>query len=153
MPFIQTLNATNNSFVLQYKGYTDFNIWVMMFVAIIILLIASRYLSQRDDIGKLIVATLAVIFCLAATWGSLGIAHFDYANGATLIDNASTINQSITYNYIYPTMQVVSSPAITAVCVILLIISILNVIDIFLVMMQRPNNDDIKKKGGRGVRI
>jgi hypothetical protein len=153
MPSIQTLNATNASFILKYGNYTDFNLWVVLLVFIIILIIASRYLNQRDDIGRLLISVLAVIFSLSALYGSLGLAHFDYTQGASLIDNQSTINQSITYSYIYPVQQVISSPWLTGVCIVLLVLSFLNALDIFLVMMQRPSVDDMKKKGGRGVRL
>ena len=153
MPTIQTLNATNASFTLQYGKYTDFNLWIVIFAIIIILILASRYLNAKDDVGRLLIATLSVIFALAAVYGSLGVAHFDYTQGATIIDNASTVNESITYNYIFPVQQVIASPWLTAVCIVMLILSFLNAVDIFLVMMQRPNVDDTKKKGGRGIRL
>lgn len=153
MPVIQSLNATNASFILQYGRYTDFNIWIVLLVFIILLLIASRYINPRDDIGRLLVSVLAVIFSVAALYGSLGLAHFDYTTGAALIDNQSTINQTISYNFVYPVQQVIASPWLTAVCVVLLILSFLNALDIFLIMMQRPSSDDLKKKGGRGVRL
>jgi hypothetical protein len=154
MPMISTLNnATNASFVLKYGNYTDFNIWVMVFAIMIILVIASRYINSRDDVGRLLIATLAVIFGLAAVYGSLGVAHFDYAQGATLISNNSTVNESITYNYVYPVQQVIANQWITAISIVMMIFAILNAIDIFIVMLERPNVDDMKKKGGRGIRI
>jgi hypothetical protein len=152
MPYIQTLNATNASFVLQYGKYTDFNLWAMVFGIIIILMIASRYLPSKDDVGKFLIATLAVIFALAATYGSLGVSHFSYTEGATLL-NDSIVNQTITYNYIYPVQQVVSTPWLTVICIIMVIFSFLNALDILIVMMERPNVDNMKKKGGRGLRI
>ena len=153
MPTIQSLsNASNNSFILQYGSYTDFNVWILILAVIIILIIASRYISQRDDVGRLLIATLAVIFSVAAVWGSLGVAHFGYTQGATLMDNESTINQTITYNYVYPVQQVIAAPWLTGVSIAILVFSFLNALDIFLVMMQTPSIDDAKKKSGRGVR-
>jgi hypothetical protein len=153
MPTIQSLsNASNNSFILQYGNYTDFNIWILILAVIIILIIASRYISQRDDVGRLLIATLAVIFSVAAVWGSLGVAHFSYTSGATLIDNESTINQSISYNYIYPVQQVIAAGWLTGVTIAILVFTFLNALDIFLIMMQTPSVDNMKKKNGRGVR-
>lgn len=154
MPVIQTLNnATNASFVLKYGNYTDFNLWIFIFIIMILLVIASRYINQRDDVGRLLVATLAVIFGLAAVFGSLGVAHFDYTQGATLVSNNSTINETISYSYIYPVMQSINSPWLTGISIVMLIFSFLNALDIFIIMIERPNVDDMKKKGGRGIRI
>jgi hypothetical protein len=152
MPIIQTLNATNASFVMQYGKYTDFNLWLIIVVLSILLILASRVLSQRDDVGRLLVATLAVIFALVTVWGSLSVSYLNYTAGATITGNDTT-NHSIIYNYVYPTQQVIASPWLTGVCIVLLIFSFLNAVDIFLVMMQRPSADDTKKKGGRGIRI
>lgn len=152
MPYIPVLNATNASFILKYGNFTDFNLWVMCFAIIIILMIASRLLPQRDDVGKLLVAVLSVIFAVAAVYGSLSIAHLDYTQGATIV-NESVMNESVTYNYIYPVQQAISTAWLTGICIVLLIFSILNAIDIFIVMMERPNVDNMKKKGGRGIRI
>ena len=152
MPYIPVLNATNASFVLKYGNYTDFNLWVICFAIIIILMVASRLLPSRDDVGKLLVAVLSVIFALAAVYGSLSIAHLDYTQGASII-NESVMNESVTYNYIYPVQQAVSTGWLTGICIVLLIFSILNAVDIFIVMMERPNVDNMKKKGGRGIRI
>jgi len=152
MPTIQDLNATNSSFILQYGKYTDFNIWVMIIVVSVGLVLISRYLPTKDDVGRFLISVLAFIFGFAAIWGSLGVAHFDYAHAATLISNESTINQSITYDYVYPVQQVVASPWLTAICVILTIFTFLNALDIFMIMMQRPEVDE-RKKGGRGIKI
>jgi hypothetical protein len=152
MPIVQSVNATNASYAIQYGQYTDFNIWVLILTIAIILMIASRCLNQRDDVGRLIIATLSVIFSLVAVLSSLSVAHIGYTNGATSIINGST-NSSMTYNYIYPVQQVVTSPWLTGICIVLLIFTFLNAVDIFLVMMQRPTVDDTKKKGGRGIRI
>jgi phosphoglycerol transferase MdoB-like AlkP superfamily enzyme len=152
MPMIQTLNATNSSFILEYGRYTDFNVWVLLLILVIGLIITSRYLARKDDVGRLLLSVLSIVFSVAVVWGSLSLAYFDYAQGASLIDNQSTINQSITYTYIYPVQQILSSPALTGVAIAILIFSFLNALDIFLVMMQTPSVDDMKKKGGRGVR-
>jgi len=154
MPMISTLNnATNASFILRYGNYTDFNLWIFVFVIMIGLIIASRYINSRDDIGRLLIATLAVIFAVAAVFGSLGVARFDYTQGATLVSNNSTINETISYSYIYPIQQIIASPWITGIAIVLLIFAFLNALDIFIVMLERPNVDDVKKKGGRGIRI
>ena len=153
MSYISTLNATNASFVFRYGNYTDFNLWVLIFAIIIILMVASRYMPPKDDIGKLLVSVLAVIFALAAVWGSLGVAHLNFTNGATLIDNESTVDQTITYNYMFPTQQVISSAWLTGVCIVMLIFSFLNALDFFILMLERPNVDNMKKKGGRGLKI
>lgn len=154
MPMISTLNnATNASFILRYGNYTDFNLWIFVFIIMIGLIIASRYINSRDDIGRLLIATLAVIFAVAAVFGSLGVARFDYTQGATLVSNNSTINETISYSYIYPIQQIIASPWITGIAIVLLIFAFLNALDIFIVMLERPNVDDVKKKGGRGIRI
>jgi phosphoglycerol transferase MdoB-like AlkP superfamily enzyme len=153
MPVIQSLNnASNASFVMQYGAYTDFNLWVLLLAIALILMLASRYLPPKDDTGRFITAVLAVIFGVAVVWGSLGVAHFDYMQGATYT-NTTDVNESIVYNYIYPVQQVIATPWLTGVCVVILIFAVLNAIDIFLIMMQRPNVDDMKKRGGRGLRI
>ena len=154
MPVISSLNnATNASFVLRYGNYTDFNLWIFIFIIMIGLIIARRYINSRDDVGRLLVATLAVIFAAAAVFGSLGVAHFDYTQGATLVSNNSSINETISYSYIYPIQQVIASPWITGIAIVMLIFSFLNALDIFIVMLERPNTDGMKKKGGRGIKI
>ena len=152
MPTITDLNATNSSFILQYGSYTDFNIWVLVIIIGVSLILISRYLSSKDDVGRFLISILAFIFGIASVWGSLGVAHFDYAHAATLVSNESSINQSITYDYVYPVQQVVASPWLTAITIILTIFAFLNALDIFMVMMQRADIDE-KKRGGRGVRI
>lgn len=152
MPYIPVLNASNASFILRYGNYTDFNLWLLCFAAMIILMIASRLLPTKDDVGRVLVSVLAIIFALAAVYGSLGVANLDYTQGATL-SNETVDNITTTYNYVYPVQGVISSPWLTSVCVVLLIFSILNAIDHFLIMLERPNVDNMKKKGGRGIRI
>lgn len=154
MPVIQTLNATNASFTLQYGKYTDFNLWVIVIVISLALMILSRYMSQKDDVGKFLISVLSIIFALAAVWGSLGVAHFDYTQSNMVTVNSTGVdNQSITYTYIYPVQQVVSSPWLTGLCIVLLIFTFLNALDILIVIMQKPSIDDMKKRGGRGIRI
>jgi hypothetical protein len=115
-------------------------------------MIASRLLPAKDDVGRVLVSVMAIIFAIAAVYGSLGVANLDYTQGASLI-NSSAVNESITYNYVYPVQQVVSTPWLTGVCIVLLIFAILNAVDMFLIMLERPNVDDMKKKGGRGIKI
>jgi hypothetical protein len=151
MPYIPVLNASNASFVLKYGNYTDFNLWLLCFAAMIILMVASRLLPPKDDVGKVLVSVLAIIFALAAVYGSLGVANLDYTQGASQV-NETELNITTTYNYIYPVQQSINSTWLTALCIVMLIFSILNAIDHFLIMLERPTGDNIKKKGG-GFRI
>jgi hypothetical protein len=84
MPVIDNLSAANSSFIIQYGNYTDFNIWILLIGASILLMLASRFISNRDEAGRFILSVLSVLLAIAAIWGSLGIAHFDYTSGATM---------------------------------------------------------------------
>jgi len=152
MPYIPVLNASNASFVLKYGNFVDFNLWLLCFAVMIILIIASRLLSPKDDVGKVLISILAIIFALAAVYGSLGVANLGYTQGASL-ENQSELNITTTYNYIYPVQQSINSVWLTSLCIIMLIFSILNAVDHVLIMFERPNVDNMKKKGGRGIRI
>ena len=151
MPVIQAINASNASFIFQYGKYTDFNLWIIIVLLSIILLIVSRYLPAKDDVGKFLISVLSIVFAFAAIWGSLGIAYFDYTPGVTVVDNQS-INESINYHYVYPVEKVVTSPWITGLCIVLFVLSILNAADIILTMLQRPSEEELRKRG-RGLRI
>jgi hypothetical protein len=153
MPVIQSLNATNASFVLKYGSATDFSLWIMILAIIIILILASRFLPSKDDVGRFLIAVLSVIFAVAAVWGSLGLAHFDYTQGASTVDNSSDLNQTVTYNYIYPVQQSISSPWLTGICIVVLVFTFLNALDILLIMLQRPDANDLQRKKGRGLKI
>jgi hypothetical protein len=151
MPVIDNLSAANSSFVIQYGNYTDFNIWILLIGASILLMLASRFISNRDEAGRFILSVLSVLLAIAAIWGSLGIAHFNYTSGATMVSNNSSPNQSITYNYIYPVQQVVASPASTIVCIILTIFVFLNALDIFITILQKaPEAEAARPKRGVG---
>lgn len=153
MPIINDLNATNASFVLQYGKYTDFNLWITMFFVTLGLMIASRCFPSKDDVGRFLIAALAFVFSIAAIWGSLGIAYIGHAPGATsVITNFNNDpNQTVTYTYEYPTQEVVANSWVTFVCIIVTIFSFINALDIYIVMMQRPDVDE-NRKTGRGVK-
>ena len=147
MPVISNLSAANSSFIIQYGNYTDFNIWILVMAISLGLMLASRYISLRDEGGRFLISVLAVLLAGSSIWMSLGIAHFEYTSGASLVANNSSINQSITYNYIYPVQQVVASPTLTIICIVLTIITFLNALDIFLNIIQKAPESEIKKGG------
>jgi hypothetical protein len=144
MPVISNLTASNSSFVIQYGNYMDFNVWVLIIVASVILMLASRYISNRDEAGRFLISVLSVLLAIAAIWGSLGLAHLEYTQGASLVsDDGSIIT---TTNYVYGVQQVVASPALTIICIVLTIFAFLNALDIFITIMQKAPEET--KKGG-----
>jgi|WetSurMetagenome_2_1015567.scaffolds.fasta_scaffold66737_3 hypothetical protein len=150
MPVINNLTASNSSFVIQYGNYMDFNIWLLIVAISIGLMLFSRYISNKDEAGRFLLSVLAVLLAIAAIWGSLSLAHLDYTSGASIISNDSTINESITYNYVYPVQQVVASQGLTIICIILTIFVFLNALDIFITILQKPQEQDMKTKRGVG---
>jgi TRAP-type C4-dicarboxylate transport system permease small subunit len=151
MPVISSLNAINASFNIQHGSYIDYNTWLIIFVISILLMIATRFLPPKDDSGRFVVALLALLLSITAIWASLGIAYMDYAQGAS-ISNITNNTSTLTQNYIYPVNQSVSAEWITIVCIINTIFSFLNLLDIFITLLQRPSEEDGKKKG-RGIKI
>lgn len=147
MPVINNLTASNSSFVIQYGNYTDFNIWILIIGISIILMIVSRYISNRDESGRFLISVLAVLLAVAAVWMSLGIAHLDYTSGASLVSNNSSLNETITYNYVYPVQQVVASAASTIICILITIFAFLNALDIFITIVQKAPEEEHNKGG------
>jgi hypothetical protein len=146
MPVISNLSASNSSFIVQYGNYTDFNIWVLILAASLILMLASRYIPIRDEAGRFLISVLAFLLAVSSIWMSLGIANLQYTSGASIVANNTSLNQTITYNYIYPMQQVLASPALTVICIILTVLTFLNALDIFIVVMQKSPEQD--NKGG-----
>lgn len=151
MPVISNLTASNSSFIIQYGNYMDFNIWVLIIAVSVILMLVSRYISAKDEAGRFLLSVLSVILAISAIWGSLGLAHLEYTQGASLTNvTNTTLNESITYNYVYPVQQVVASPALTIICIVLTIFTFLNALDIFITILQKPPEQDMKMKRGVG---
>jgi hypothetical protein len=142
MVSISLLNATNSSLVFTYNPYTDFNIWISLFIFSIVFLIVSRLVS-RDEFGKFLCAVMALLFAVAAAWSSLSLAHVGYTTGATTenISYYNNVTESTTYHFIYPSQQVIASNWITLACVILCIINILNIIDIILLLIDAAKRE------------
>lgn len=151
MPVISNLTASNSSFIIKYGNYMDFNIWVLIIAVSVILMLVSRYISAKDEAGRFLLSVLSVILAISAIWGSLGLAHLEYTQGASLTNvTNTTLNESITYNYVYPVQQVVASPALTIICIVLTIFTFLNALDIFITILQKPPEQDMKMKRGVG---
>ena len=150
MPIINNISSQNSSFVLQYGAYSDFNLFLLMVSIAIVLTIVSRFLSTRDETGRLLVAVLAVLIGVAGLWMSLGVAVLGFASGATLSNNTS--GSQIVYNAIFPTQQVIASPILTIICLVILIFSVLNALDIFISIIQRAPEVS-KQQGGSGFSI
>lgn len=146
MPLITDLNATNASYVLQYTPYTDFNLWIIILISSILFLVFSRYISYRDDVGKIICAIIAMILSFAASYGSLSVAHLSFATTAvSKIENSSLINSStiIEYNYVYPVKEVITANWLTIACIIFSIIAIINLIDMIVTTIQNIRRDKV----------
>jgi hypothetical protein len=153
MPVVTSLNATNASFTLTYGNYIDFNTWFIIFLLCLAFILMSRFLNPRDDVGRFIVAGLAFVFGIASIWGSLGLARFDFGQGASMVLTNTSSNQTISYNYIYPVEQVIASNWITILCVVLTIIAFVNGLDIIIRMLERSDEEEERKRRGRGIRI
>lgn len=142
------INSSNSSFILPIGKYTDFNIWIIIFIFAMIFIIGSRFLSSREESGRLIIAVIGLVLMIVTLYGSLGLAHVSYATGATI-----AVTNTTDQVYVYPVITPLAAPWLTAVCVVLLILAFLNALDIFLALMQKPEVTDMKKKEGRGVRL
>lgn len=147
MTYIPLLNASNSSMVFTYGSYTDFNIWVLLFICGILFMIFSRVVS-KDVFGRIICGVVSIIFLLTAMWSSLSLAHLGYAVGATseMINqtNGTTylLTETTKYNYIYPSQQVIGAGWITIICAIFLIISIINLVDIILLIIDNIKSEE-----------
>jgi hypothetical protein len=144
MPIIADLNATNSSLLISSGNYVDFNMWLLIFGVGLAMIIVSRIFA-KDQTGGLLIGIMGFIFSVGATWTSLSVARIDNAVGAFVV------NENITTQYVYPTIQPMNSTALTMLCIIVTVFAALNVIDLFLSILQRPPQEP--KKPGRGVKI
>lgn len=155
MSSITCLNCTNSSYTLTYGKYLDFNIWVMIFVAILALIIISRYfIGKNDDVGSFLTSAMSIVFALALVYGSLSVAYFDYTTGAintvSVLENNTTTNY--TYTHVFPVQKVIASNYLTIISIVVVIITILNGVDIIIRMLERPDETQVKQRG-RGLRL
>jgi len=133
-----------NSVVLQQGAFIDFNLWLVIFATGIVLLFVSRILA-KDSSGSLLTAMMSFLLLIAATWMSLSIAVITHSVGQTVVINGTTMN------YAFPIYQSMASRGLTAICIVVTILAFLNLVDLFLLMLQSPPKEDQKK--GRGVVI
>ena len=144
MPIITNLNATNSSLIMSAGNYVDFNVWLLIFGVAIVMLIVSRIFA-KDQTGGLLIGIMAFLFSVGATWSSLSVARIDSAVGAFVV------TENLTQQYIYPSITPLNSTALTGLCIILTVFCALNIIDLFLTMLQTPPQEP--RKPGRGVKI
>ena len=141
MPTISNLTASNSSFIVQHGNYFDFNIFVLFLICTLGLLAYSAYIYKSNQSSGFIFSAIAILLAITATFGSLSVAHFSTVEGAVLAGNNTSVNQTITYSYIYPTQQVVASPILTVFCIILTIFAVLNCLFIFARILQGPEDN------------
>jgi membrane-anchored glycerophosphoryl diester phosphodiesterase (GDPDase) len=135
MSSISNLTSTNASFAFSSTNYTDFNIWIALIVIALAGFAISRILSQQDHVGRVITSVISFISAFAATWGSLSLAHISSSVGAVQTINQS-VNTTVQTQYVYPLIQNVSSPWITGFCIVILILTFLNGVDVLFTLLN-----------------
>ena len=115
---------TNNIFI-TYTGYTDLYIWLFFFIVSVIFFALSLTKLKGSKVSSI----LSFLITPALIWGSLGIAKLGYSQYAsnitsTVVDNVTTVYETLTYA---PTYEVMASTWITVIAVAYAIISLLNV--------------------------
>jgi len=116
-------------------NYTDIRIWLVMFIGSMVAMILARDTTFRT-LRPAIFGLMSFILATASLWFSLSIAYVgNFALGAVVRYS----NQSSDQTYYFQVIQVVASPVITIICLIVFIFVILNIIDIGTNYMQRGN--------------
>jgi len=121
------------------RQYTDIKIWILMIIITIISLLLSRS-PNVSTIRPILFAVVGFITSITATWMSLSIAWLgDFIPGATVVYT----NQTNVAIFHYQVVEVVATPWITALCISLLAIMVINGIDIIMRYIQK--NEDMQK--------
>jgi len=137
-PFpINESNITQGQLPTQIPGkYTDVFIWGIMFAGCLVCMVLSRdYLVQT--MRPMIFSMMSFILAIASAWTSLSIAYMGtFMQGAKIVYT----NQTNTAIYYYQIIQVVSAMWITILCVILIVFTVINIVDIVIRYIQKGEN-------------
>jgi|WetSurMetagenome_2_1015567.scaffolds.fasta_scaffold182716_3 hypothetical protein len=126
------INATNSTASLLTTGsFVDFNVWLLIIGVSFVLLVVSRAFT-KNLISALLFGIVSFLFGIASVWTSLSVARIDSAVSGIAYTDTGYIQ------YITPTIQPVSSLPLTILCVILVIFCALNLVDLFLTLIQEP---------------
>lgn len=125
-------------------NYTDITIWASMLIVSLICLIITRN-TKFNTLRPALFGGISVLLALASAWASLSIAYMgNYDVGAIV-----TLSNQSTTTYYYQVIQVVASPSITIICIIILIFTILNIIDIGSNYIQKAGEFELNKSEGK----
>jgi PKD repeat protein len=114
-------------------NYTDIRIWAIMFIGCLTTMILSRDTAFRT-IRPAIFGMISFILGISTLWFSLSIAYMgDFGVGA-IVEYTNQTSQQV---YYYQVIQVVASPVISMICLVILIFVVLNMIDIGMNYIQR----------------
>ena len=114
-------------------NYTDIRIWAIMLIGCLATMVLSRDTTFRT-IRPAIFGMISFILGISTLWFSLSIAYMgDFGVGA-IVEYTNQTSQQI---YYYQVIQVVASPVISMICLVILIFVILNMIDIGMNYIQR----------------
>lgn len=97
----------------------------------------SRLISSREDTARIIISVISFLSSFVLVWGSLSLAKLSTTTAAQTIVNDSVVNQTVVTNYVVPVVQSISSPWLTGLSILILILSLLNGLDLFLLMLSK----------------
>lgn len=127
------------------KQYSDISIWYAMLIITIGCLIASRNLDIKT-IRPILLATISFISSIALTYTSLSIAVIGSFAKGTYIDY---INQTNSATFYYQVIMVETRTWITALCITITIIVILNGVDIILRYIEKSREIDTNQENNK----
>jgi hypothetical protein len=115
------------------KQYSDISLWYLMLIITIGCLIASRNVDIRT-LRPIIFATISFISSITLTYISLSIAVIGNFTKGMYIDY---INQTNSATFYYQVIQVEAAPWITALCISITVLVIINGVDIILRYIEK----------------
>jgi hypothetical protein len=129
--------------------YTDVIIFYILMIATLLFLLLSRNIDVKT-IRPMMFAVISFLTSITMTWASLSIAYLgNFVPGAIL----EYTNQTNVQIYQYQLIQVVATPWITALCIAITILVIVNAVDVGLRYLQRYDELDRYDKEGKREKI
>lgn len=132
------LTLSNASATLIAAPYTDYTLFLVIFVVSIVLLVLSRCVNTNDIVGRMITGVMSFILSAAALWGSLSVAALYYVSSAAMVENVTgnVTTTSATSVSVIPVIQSLSANWITLIIAIFSIISLVNILDLIITTIQ-----------------
>jgi hypothetical protein len=126
-------------YITDYQPFVDWKIWIVFLAITIICMIASHLMPRGNEFW----AFLGFVFSIVTLWCSIGVAVINEPV-AYNIGNSTNINMSFYYS-----VRALSSTWLTVVMVILAALALLNIIYVYVEIVQKRAQQEMASTIGQ----